>query len=65
MLSLEMFSTWMIVASARCDRVQMANNMSSVIMIVLQFILMRQVHKIEFKDREQVGWPILSLMTGH
>jgi hypothetical protein len=50
-LSLVMLSTWMIVALIRCNRVQMANNMLSVIMIVLQLILMRQV--IEFKDREQ------------
>jgi hypothetical protein len=64
MLSLVMLSTWMIVASVRCDRVQMANNMLSVIMIVLQLILMRQVHRIEFKDREQVGWPIPHLMNG-
>jgi hypothetical protein len=52
------------VASVRCDRVQMANNMLSVVIIVLHLILMRQVHMTEFKDREQVGWPILSLMTG-
>jgi hypothetical protein len=52
------------VASIRCDRVQVANNMLSVIMIVLQLILMRQVHRTEFKDREQVGWPIPHLMTG-
>jgi hypothetical protein len=64
MLSLVMLSTWMIVDSVRCDRVQMANNMLSVIMIVLQLILMRQVHRTEFKDREKVGWPIPSLMTG-
>jgi ABC-type Na+ efflux pump permease subunit len=63
MLSLVMLSTWMIVASVRCDRVQMANNMLSVIMIVLQLILMRQVHRTEFKDKEQVGWPIPNLMT--
>ena len=44
MLSLVMLSTWMIVASVRCDRVQVANNMLSVIMVVLQLILMRQVH---------------------
>jgi hypothetical protein len=43
------------VASVRCVRVQMANNMMLVIMIVLQLILMRQVHRTEFKDREQVG----------
>ena len=41
MLSLVMFSTWMTVALVRCDRVQVANNMLSVIMIVLQLILMR------------------------
>ena len=41
MLSLVMLSTWMIVASVRCDRVQMANNIMSVVMIVLQLILMR------------------------
>jgi ABC-type Na+ efflux pump permease subunit len=35
MLSLVMFSTWMIVASVRCNRVQMANNILSVVMIVL------------------------------
>jgi hypothetical protein len=52
------------VTSVRCDRVQMDNNMLSFIMIVLQLILMRQVHMIEFKDREQVGCPISNLMTG-
>jgi hypothetical protein len=35
MLSLVMLSTWMIVASVKCDRVQMANNMMLVVMIVL------------------------------
>jgi hypothetical protein len=64
MLSLVMLSTWMIVASVRCNRVQMANNMLSVVMIVLQLILMRQVHRTEFRDRGQVGWPIPSLLTG-
>jgi hypothetical protein len=34
-LSLVMLSTWMIVASVRCDRVQMDNNMLLVVMIVL------------------------------
>jgi hypothetical protein len=52
------------VASLRCDMVQITNNMLSTIMIVLQLILMRQVHKTEFKDREQSGWHILRLMTG-
>jgi hypothetical protein len=64
MLSLLMFSTWMVVASVRCERVQVANNMLSVVMVVLQLILMRQVHRTEFKDKEQVGWPIPHLMTG-
>ena len=64
MLSLAMFSTWMIVASVRCNRVQMANNILSVVMIVLQLILMRQVHRTEFRDRGQAGWPIPSLLTG-
>ena len=64
MLSLVMLSTWMIVDLLRCNRVQMANNMLSVVMIVLQLILMRQVHKTEFRDRGQVGWPIPSLLTG-
>jgi hypothetical protein len=64
MLSLIMLSAWIIVASVRCDRVQMANNMLSVVMIVLQLILMRQVHRIEFRDKDQVRWPIPSLMTG-
>jgi hypothetical protein len=64
MMSLVMFSTWMIVASIRCNRVQMANNILSVVMIVLQLILMRQVHRTKFRDRGQVGWPIPSLLTG-
>jgi hypothetical protein len=42
----------------------MVNNMLSVVMIVLQLILMRQVHRTELKDREQVGWPIPRLMIG-
>jgi hypothetical protein len=54
-LSLVMFSTWMIVASVRCNRVQMANNILSVVMIVLQLILMRQVHRTEFRDSGQAG----------
>jgi ABC-type Na+ efflux pump permease subunit len=63
-ISLVMLSTWMILTSIRCDRVQMANNMLSVIMIVLQLILMRQMRRTEFKYREHVGWPIPSLMIG-
>jgi hypothetical protein len=35
MLSLVMLSTWMIVASVRCNRVQMANNILLFVMIVL------------------------------
>jgi ABC-type Na+ efflux pump permease subunit len=41
MLSLLMFSTWMVVASVRCERVQVANNMLSIVMVVFQLILMR------------------------
>jgi hypothetical protein len=33
----------------------MANNILSVFMIVLQLILMRQVHRMEFRDRGQAG----------
>jgi hypothetical protein len=32
MLSLLMFSTWMVVASVRCERVQVANSMLSIVM---------------------------------
>jgi hypothetical protein len=64
MLSLVILSTWMIVDSVKCDRVQMSNNMLSVIMIVLQLILMRQVHRTEFGDRGQAGWLIPSFLTG-
>ena len=64
MLSLAMFSTWMIVASVRCNRVQMANNILSVVMIVLQLILMRQVHKTEFRDIGKSGWPIPRFLIG-
>jgi ABC-type Na+ efflux pump permease subunit len=63
MLSLVMLSTWMIVASVRCNRVQMANNILSIVMTVLQLILMRQVHMTEFRDKGQAGWPIPSLLT--
>jgi hypothetical protein len=64
MLSLLMFSTWMVVDSVRCERVQMANNMLSVVMVIMQLIMMRQVHMTEFKDKGQVGRPIPHLMTG-
>jgi ABC-type Na+ efflux pump permease subunit len=40
MLSLLMFSTWMVVALVRCERVQVANNMLSVVMVVFQLIMM-------------------------
>jgi hypothetical protein len=40
MLSLLMFSTWMVVDSVRCERVQMANNMLSVVMVIMQLIMM-------------------------
>ena len=33
-------STWMVVGSERCEQMQMANNMCSVIMVVLQLIVM-------------------------
>jgi hypothetical protein len=64
MLSLLMFSTWMVVASVRCERVLVAKNMFSVVMVVLQSILMRQVHMRELKNKEQVGYPIPHLMNG-
>jgi hypothetical protein len=64
MLSLVMLSTWMIVASVRCDIVQVANNMLSSVMVFLQLILLRQVHRTKFKDIEKVGWRIPHLMTG-
>jgi hypothetical protein len=64
MLLLLMFSTWMVMASVRCERVQVANNMLSVVMVVLQLIMMQKVHMTNFKDKGQVGWPIPHLMTG-
>jgi hypothetical protein len=39
-LSLLMFSTWMVVGSERCERVQMSNNMCSVVMVFMQLIVM-------------------------
>jgi hypothetical protein len=51
------------VASVKCGRVQMANNMMSVVMIVLLLILMRQVHMTEFRDKGYVKWPSPSLLT--
>jgi hypothetical protein len=64
MLSLLMFSTWTLVDSVRCERVQMANNMLSIFMVIMQLIMMRQVHRTEFKDKGHVGSPIPHLMTG-
>jgi hypothetical protein len=63
-LSLVTLSTWMIVTSVKCDRVQMANNMPSVVRIVLQLIPMRQVHTTKFRDRGHSGWPISILLVG-
>jgi hypothetical protein len=40
MLSLLMFSTWMVVDSVRCERFQMANNMLSIFMVIMQSIMM-------------------------
>jgi hypothetical protein len=53
MLSLAMFGTWMIVASVKCNRIAMTNNVLSMVIILLQLILMRQVHRTEFRDRGQ------------
>jgi hypothetical protein len=54
-LSLLMFSTWMVVGSERCEQIQMANNMCSVIMVVLQLIMMRQVHMTYLKTKDKWG----------
>ena len=62
-LSLLMFSTWMVVGSERCEQMQMANNMCSVIMVVLQLIMMRRVHRTYLIDKGQVGRPIPHLMS--
>jgi ABC-type Na+ efflux pump permease subunit len=64
MLSLLMFSTWMVMDLVRCERVQVANNMLSIFMVVLQLIMMQQVHRTEFKDKRQVGRCIPHLITG-
>jgi hypothetical protein len=53
-----------VVASVKCNRITMTNNVLSVVIIVLQLILMRQVHRTEFRDRGQAGWPIPGLLTG-
>jgi hypothetical protein len=62
-LSLLMFSTWMVVGSKRYEQMQMANNMCSVIMVVLQLIMMRQVHMTYLINKGQVGRPIPHLMS--
>jgi hypothetical protein len=41
-----------------------ANNMISIVMVVLQLIMMHQVHRKKFKDKGQVRWLIPHLMTG-
>jgi ABC-type Na+ efflux pump permease subunit len=64
MLSMLMLSTWMVVDSVRCERVQVANNMLSVAMVIMQLIMMRHVHMTEFKDKGKVGRPIPHLMYG-
>jgi hypothetical protein len=58
-----MFSTWMVVDSLRCERVQMANNMLSIVMVIMQLIMMRQMHRTGFKDKGEVGRLILHLMS--
>jgi ABC-type Na+ efflux pump permease subunit len=63
-LSLLMFSTWMIVNSIRYERVQVANNVLSVVMVIMKLIMMRQVHMTDFKYKGHLGWPIPHLMTG-
>jgi hypothetical protein len=64
MLSLLMFSTWMVVDSVRCERAQMANNILSIFMVIMKLIMMRQMHGTKFKDKRQVGRPTPHLMTG-
>jgi len=39
-ISLLMFSTWMVVASVRCEKFQVPNNMLSAVMVVFQLIMM-------------------------
>jgi hypothetical protein len=39
------------------------NNMLLVVMVIMQFIIMWQVHRTKFKDKGQVERPILHLMT--
>jgi hypothetical protein len=52
------------VNSVRCERVQMTYNILSIVMVIMQLIMMQKMHMKEFKDKGQVGRPILHLMTG-
>jgi hypothetical protein len=63
-LSLLMFSTWMVVDSVRCERVKMTNKMISVVMVIMQLIVMQAVHRKIFKYKGQVGRPIPHLISG-
>ena len=63
-LSLLMFSTWMVVDLVRCEQAQMDKNILSIVMVIMQLIMMRHVHKTKFKYKGQVGWPIPHLMIG-
>jgi len=40
MLLLLIFSTWRVVDLVRCEHVQMANNMISIVMVVMKLIMM-------------------------
>jgi hypothetical protein len=51
------------VGSERCEKMQMANNMCSVIMVSLQLIVIRQVNRIDLIYKGQVGRPILHVMS--
>jgi hypothetical protein len=42
----------------------MTNNMLSIAMVIMQLIMMRQVHRTWFKEEGQAGRPIPHLMTG-
>jgi hypothetical protein len=53
------------VGSERCERVQIANNMILVVMVIRQLNVMRQMHKTKFKDKGQVGRPTLHLISSY
>ena len=53
MLSLLMFSTWMVVDLVRCELVQMDNNMISVVMVIMQLIVIQQLHNVKFQTSTQ------------